>query len=416
MRILHINKYNHERDGVGRYMHDVMRLADAHGHATAVLAMHYPKNNSSPWEHFFVSNLETARAGKGIDALRQLARTFWSYEAYKKTCAIISAFKPDVIHAHNLYTHLSPSVLSAAKDMGIPVVLTAHDYGYISANYGLFDGVAPISARASWRGITKTKCIKNSALATGVVDAIVRIQKKFGMWTNGVTHILTASEAVKYALIESGYQESLIQSVPLPSGTYDVYENETPVLNRVQRIIFASRFETYKGIDVVMELATRMPDVEFVCIGHGKEEEELRILAAKAKNLNVISVLPPRELWEMIRGSAGVIMPSRWPEPFGLVALEALALGTPAIVSSLGGLSEIVEHGVSGFVEHPDALDAWEKDVRALLAPKGGKATPGQQEMYRQALARGKRVGDPDQHWERLFSIYSEAKHQRSSL
>jgi glycosyltransferase involved in cell wall biosynthesis len=416
MRILHINKYNHERDGVGRYMHDVMRLADAHGHATAVLAMHYPKNNPSPWEHFFVSNLETARAGKGIDALRQLARTFWSYEAYKKTCAIISAFKPDVIHAHNLYTHLSPSVLSAAKDMGIPVILTAHDYGYISANYGLFDGVAPISARASWREITKTKYIKNSALATGVVDAIIRIQKKFGMWTNGVTHILTASEAVKHALIEGGYRESLIQSVPLPSGTYDVYENETPILNRAQRIIFASRFETYKGIDVVMELVARMPDVEFVCIGHGKEEEKLRILAARAKNLNVISVLPPRELWEMIRGSAGVIMPSRWPEPFGLVALEALALGTPAMVSSLGGLSEIVEHGVSGFMEHPDDLGAWEKDIRALLAPKGGKATAAQQEMYKEALARGKRVGDPGQHWERLFSVYSEANHQKGNL
>lgn len=393
-----------------------MRLADTHGHTTAVLAMHYPKNNPSPWEHFFVSNLKTAHAGKGVNAFRQLARTLWSYEAYKKTREIISAFKPDVIHAHNLYTHLSPSVLSAAKSMGIPVVLTAHDYGYISANYGLFDGVAPISARASWNEIVKTKCIKESALATGVVDAIVRIQKKFGMWTNGVTHILTASEAVKHALAEGGYPESIIQTIPLPSGTFDV-DVETPFMaSRVQRIIFASRFETYKGIDVVMELVTRMPDVEFVCIGHGTEEERLRILAAKVKNLSVISVLPPRELWEMIRTSAGVIMPSRWPEPFGLVALEALALGTPAIVSSLGGLPEIVEHEVSGFVEHPDAINAWERGVRALLAPKGGKATPEQQEMYKQALARGKRVGDPEQHWERLFSVYSKANHQKSNL
>lgn len=416
MRILHINKYNHERDGVGRYMHDIMRLADTHGHTTAILAMRHSKNNPSPWEHFFVSNLETARIGRGFNALRQLARTLWSYEAYKKTRAIISAFKPDVIHAHNLYTHLSPSVLSAAKDMGIPVVLTAHDYGYISANYGLFDGVAPISARASWYEVVKTRCIKKSALVTGIVDAVVRIQKKIGMWTNGVTHILTASEAVRRALIEGGYRESLIRSVPLPSGTSGVYEGKTPMLHRVQRIIFASRFEAYKGIDVVTELVRRMPDVQFVCIGHGAEEERMRILAAKVKNLNIISVLPPRELWEMIRVSAGVIVPSCWPEPFGLVALEALALGTPAIVSSLGGLSEIVEHGVSGFVEHPHALDAWEKDIRALLAPKGEEATQEQQEMYRQAFARGESVGGQDQHWERLFSIYSEAKHQKSSL
>lgn len=417
MRILHINKYNHERDGVGRYMHDVMRLADAEGHATAVLAMHHAKNNPSPWEHFFVSNLETEHAKIGLNAIRQFMRTVWSYEAYKKTRLMIKSFKPDVIHAHNLYTHLSPSVLSAARDEGVPVVLTAHDYGYISANYGLFNGTKPISPRASWAEVARTKCIKNSLLATAVVDGILRVQKRCGMWTRGVTQILTASQTVKRALVEGGYKESGIQTIPLPSGTFDAFAGtEHPPSTRVQRIIFASRFETYKGVDVVMQLVERMPHVAFVCVGHGAEEERLRILAAKGENLSVISSLPPRELWEMIRGSAGVIVPSRWPEPFGLVALEALALGTPAIVSSLGGLSEIVEHGVSGFVEHPDALEAWEKDVQALLAPKGGKATPAQQEMCKQALEQGRRVGDPEQHWEQLFAVYSQAIHQKDIL
>lgn len=398
-------------------MHDVMRLADAEGHTTAVLAMHHPKNNPSPWEHFFVSNLETSRAKIGFNAVKQFMRAAWSYEAYKKTRLIIKSFKPDVIHAHNLYTHLSPSVLSAARAEGIPVVLTAHDYGYISANYGLFNGTKPISPSASWGEVARTKCIKNSLFATAAVDGILRVQKIFGMWTRGVTQILTASQTVKRALVEGGYKESCIQTIPLPSGTFDAFvgtEHLPP--KRAQRIIFASRFETYKGVDVVIELVTRMPDVEFVCIGHGAEEERLRILAAKGENLSVISSLPPRELWKMIRESAGVIVPSRWPEPFGLVALESLALGTPAIVSSLGGLSEVVEHGVSGFVEHPDALEAWEKDIQALLAPKGGKATESQQEMCRQALEQGKRVGDPERHWEQLFAVYSQAIHQKDIL
>ena len=396
-------------------MHDVMRLADAHGHTTAVLAMHYAKNNPSPWEHFFVSNLETAHVGKGIAALRQLARTYWSYEAYKKTRAIICAFKPNVIHAHNLYTHLSPSVLSAAKDMGIPVVLTAHDYGYISANYGLFDGVTSISPRASWREIIKTKCIKNSALATGAVDAIVRIQKKLGMWTNGVTHILTASETVRRALVEGGYAKSRIQVLPLPSEAFDAFV-ETPFMaSRMQRMIFASRFETYKGIDIVMELARRMPDVEFVCIGQGKEEKWLHMFSQKVKNFRVISFLPHRELWEMMRTSAGVLFPSRWCEPFGLITLEALGLGTPVIASNLGGSSEIVEHGISGFVEHPDNIDAWERDVRFLVSSTQSDRKE-QQKMYQRARERGAYIGDPECHWERLSSIYSEAIHQGNGL
>lgn len=402
-------------------MHDVMRLADAEGHATAVLAMHHLKNNPSPWEHFFVSNLETVQAKIGINAIKQFLRAWWSYEAYKKTRLIIKAFKPDIIHAHNLYTHLSPSVLSAAREEGIPVVLTVHDYGYISANYGLFNGKKPLSPRASWGEVIRTKCIKNSLLATAVAEGILRIQKKCGMWTRGVARMLTASETVKRALVEGGYRQSCIQTIPLPSGTFNAFgwvQHLTPPFSptRAQRIIFASRFETYKGVDVVMQLVERMPDVDFVCIGHGKEEERLRILAAKVKNLTVISTRPPRELWKMIQGSAGIIVPSRWAEPFGLVALEALALGTPAIVSSLGGLSEIVEHGVSGFVEHPNALEAWERDIKALLCQKGGKATPAQREMYRQALEQGKRVGDPDEHWKQLFAVYTQVIHQKDIL
>lgn len=415
MRILHINKYAHERDGVGRYMHDVMRLADAHGHATAVLAMQHPHNAPSVWEDFFVSNLETNRPGKGFGAVKQFARTLWSREAYQKTRAIIRAFRPDVIHAHNLYTHLSPSVLAAAHREGIPVVLTAHDYGYLSANYGLFDGRAPLAGDVSWSAVIKTKCIKNSALATAVVDALVRTQKALGMWTRGVTHILTASNAVKRALVAGGYDASRICVVPLMAGVL-AHAEEPVSARRERRVVFASRFEAYKGVDVVMDLAARMSDVDFVCVGQGSGEEPLRRYASQQNNLTVRATLPPRELWNLMQTSAAVLVPSRWPEPFGLVALESLALGTPAIVSSEGGLPEIVEHGVSGFVEHPGVLDAWERDIRTLLPDASGKWSKTQQECGEEAQKRGRKVGDPEVHWSRLQAIYTEAIHQKEQV
>jgi glycosyltransferase involved in cell wall biosynthesis len=415
MRILHIHKYNHERDGVGRYMHDIMRLSDAEGHATAVLAMHHPKNLPSPWEHFFISALETEQVGRGVHAFRQLGRALWSREAYKKTMAMIAAFQPDVIHAHNVYTHLSPAVLSAAKRCGVPVVLTAHDYGYISANYGLFDGREPISPRASWIEVARTRCIKQSFVATAVSDAIVRLQKSMGMWTQNVSHILTASETVKRALQEGGYAASRIEVIPLPSGAFAYHERKTKRVTRRKAVLFASRFETYKGIDVFLELAARMPDVEFICAGHGSEEAYVRNVAMKRKNILLQSMLSPKMLWSLMEEVSAVIVPSRWSEPFGLVALEALTVGTPAIVSNQGGLSEIVEHGVSGFVEHPDALDAWERDIRLLL-PEGEKKPARIQEMQEQARARGREVGDPRKHMKALFAVYQEAIHQKDTL
>lgn len=410
MRILHINKYFHERDGVGRYMHDIMHLANARGHAVAVLAMHSAENASSSWEDFFVSNQETKKAGRGWNAVKQTFRAWWSREAYKKTRAIIAAFRPDVIHAHNLYTHLSPSVLRAAYDAGVPVVLSAHDYGYITANYGLFDGVSPLSPRVSWRNVVRTRCVKGSFLATAVLDAFVRIQRFFGMWTRGVTHILTASHAVSAAYSEVGYSQHLLRVLPLPSGVlmHALSSNKKSV--RTSQVIFASRFEVYKGIDVVLGLAARMPDVSFVCVGQGSAEDTLRAAAAKEKNISLSSLLPAKDLWRLMSSSAMVLVPSRWPEPFGLVALEALSLGIPAIVSNRGGLPEIVTHGASGFIVPPDDLEAWEWAIRKALVERNASL------LRKGAFERAVEVGNPEKHWEALFLVYQEAVERKGRL
>lgn len=408
MRILHINKYNHEQDGVGRYMHDVIRLCEADGHTCAVLAMHHEKNISSPWDSFFVSAQQTKKVGKGIAALRQFGRAFWSYEAYKKTRAMIRVYKPDVIHAHNLYTHLSPSVLTAARHEHVPVVLTAHDYGYISANYGLFNGTAPIAPNASWSEVSKTKWIKHSLLATAVSDAVVRVQKACGMWTSGVACMLVASQAVKRALHKGGYHRVPIKVLPLPSGAFNEKGEEKNATKA--EVLFASRFESYKGIDMVARLAKRMPNVAFTCIGQGSEEKAFRTQTRKLANVKILSTVPPQELWQKIREVSAVIVPSRWPEPFGLVALEALSLGTPGVVSNAGGLPEIVEHEISGFVVNPHEEDAWEDAIRALL-PKNGKYTQAQKRMQESARMRGQNVGDPEKHKKALINVYEEAIH-----
>ncbi len=413
MRILHINKYNHERDGVGRYMHDVIRLAEQDGHTCAVLAMHHEKNISSPWDSFFVSAQDTKKVGKGIAGLRQFGRALWSYEAYKKTRAMIRVFKPSVIHAHNLYTHLSPSVLTAAKHENIPVVLSVHDYGYISANYGLFNGTHALSPRASLREVAKTKWIKGSYIATLGSDIVVRIQKACGMWKTGVTHMLVASHAVARALREGGYENMPIHKVSLPSGAIGSATQASA--HRKPEVIFASRYEKYKGIDLVISLAQRMPDVAFSCIGQGSEEGMVKKWAKKLPNLTSKEIMPPQKLWEHMREASAVLVPSRWPEPFGLVALEALSLGTPAIVSSEGGLPEIVEHEISGFVADPNKEEAWEKYIRALL-PQKGKSSKEQKHMQENARKRGRELGDPERHKNQLLNLYNQAIHLRKKL
>lgn len=89
-----------------------------------------------------------------FNKLRYAFRVIYSFEAKKKFEALIRDFKPDIIHYHNIYHQLSPSILSVAKKYKIPTVMHLHDYKLISANYNLFsnghisfDGTAPYSYR-----------------------------------------------------------------------------------------------------------------------------------------------------------------------------------------------------------------------------------------------------------------------------
>ena len=406
MRILHINKYNHERDGVGRYLHDIMRLCTNRGIPCALLAMQHPNNTLSPWEQYFLPYHNTVTLGKGYALWKHVRTAWWNKEAYACTMRIIAAFKPTVIHVHNIYTHFSPSVLQAAYDAGIPVVFTFHDYGYISANYGLFANGLPVSSTASLLTIAKTRWIKGSFLATGVLDVFVRLQRKMHRWEKGVTHMLTASEHMKRAYVAAGYCEQDIQVLHLPSGVLTVGMTPSFIPPSVPRVVFAGRFEENKGIGMVFALAWRMPGVAFVCIGK-RENERFVYEDNVPNNVTLLPVLPPHALWEEMRTASAVLMPTLSNEPFGLVALEALSLGTPVIASNRGALPEIIAHEVSGYVLEPRNTEAWIHAITQCLPTKNNQEFLVR--MRKAAHARALAVGNPEAHIAALVQVYEES-------
>ena len=68
--------------------------------------------------------------------------------------------------------------------------------------------------------------------------------------------------------------------------------------------------------------------------------------------------VPRTELWEVMAGAAVVLCPARWDEPFGMVAAEAQACGTPVVAFRRGALGEVIVDGVTGFLVAPDDIDA----------------------------------------------------------
>jgi glycosyltransferase involved in cell wall biosynthesis len=408
MRILHVHKYYHDHDGAGRYMLELMHGQDLAGHVTAPLAMHDPRNLPSAWEKYFVSALDTSKVRWGFGILKHLGRAWWSREAYLKTEAMLQAFRPDVVHVHNLYTHLSPSVLAACQRRNIPVVMSVHDYALVSANYALWDPqrLRSIEPQSGLWKVAKTKFIKGSFLATLVLDAMYRFQRRLGMFDRKIDVYLASSEFVKSALTAVGYVGAKIRVLPLFASVGTGFaegEKTSPRPSIREGVLFAGRLEAYKGIDLYLKMVENFPDTSFYIAGTGPLEPEVQRVAAHYSNLHYLGFLGGQELWQKMATVELVIVPSRWAEPYGLVAVEAMACGTPVLVSDAGGLPEKIKNGVNGLVFKAGDVEDLKKVLKAALKDRKKLETMGEG-----ARRYAKANASPAKHVAKVLEVYTD--------
>src|SRR5215213_1864954 len=129
MRILMANKYLYPRAGAETYMLTVATELQARGHTVAFFGMEHPENTTIGATQTIPAIEFGARHGK-LNALKNIGRAAWvsaTHDTQRRLDKFIATFKPDLIHAHNIYNQLSPSLFIKHAEK-IPVVMTVHDY------------------------------------------------------------------------------------------------------------------------------------------------------------------------------------------------------------------------------------------------------------------------------------------------
>jgi len=410
MRIIHVHKYFHSRDGASRNARGLMRLQEEAGHTVAPFAMHDERNEPTPWSEYFVSNLETKNVVIGVSAFRQLGRALWSIEAAKKFGKMLDVFRPDIVHVHNIYTHLSPSVLHEAKKRGIPMVMTVHDYALMSANYSLWDEKKMKSMSLDDIGIfatAKTKYVKGSFLGTLVLEMILKFHQMLNVYDGAISHYITYSNFVRDVMIASGipkekitvmhaFAEPLMRLDPLRLPLVKGEGNQGPF------VLFAGRLESYKGVHVLIEALKYLPaTIQIKIVGVGPDEARLKMIVGKEKRVEFLGFVPGNELWKMMAQAAVVVVPSIWNEPYGLVALEAMCQGTPIIVAKSGGLPEIIGDSEAGIAVPAGDAKALARAISSIVAHPDRAKTMG-----KAARERAKEIGDPQAHLAKVMELY----------
>jgi glycogen(starch) synthase len=140
-------------------------------------------------------------------------------------------------------------------------------------------------------------------------------------------------------------------------------------------LLCIGRMRSDKGFDLAIRMFARLRDrgmvAKLVVAGDGPEKSRLEALARSlglAGHVDFPGWVAPDRMASMINTSTLVVMPSRWPEPFGLVALQAAQMGRPVVACGVGGLPEVVEHERTGLLVPADDEQAMADAIESLLS------------------------------------------------
>jgi glycosyltransferase involved in cell wall biosynthesis len=287
-----------------------------------------------------------------------LARAPWNTSAARECAAVIRSHQPDVVHIHNTWFSQSPAVVATAA-RNAPVVMTLHNYRLLCANSLLYRDGGPCQLCVGshpWHGVVH-RCYRRSAAASVPAAATIA----WNRWRSTYDDV-----AAFVALTEFGRQRFVAGGVPAerirvkPHFVPDPGPRPAPASDS-DEVLYVGRLSPEKGVHIALQawLGAAVPGLRLTIVGEGPQQAALRRL--NVPGVSFAGRMAPAQLRNRMLRARALLVPSQWYEPFGLVAIEAMAAGMPVAVSDIGGLPDIV--GDSGWPVPAGDHRAW---VRAL--------------------------------------------------
>ncbi|MER6098581.1 glycosyltransferase [Streptomyces sp. NPDC001728] len=329
----------------------------------------------------------------------------WNPAVRTELAARLRSERPDVVHVHNVFPLLSPAVLAACADAGVPVVATLHNYTQVCPPGTLHrDGRACTECVGSAAALPAVRhgCYRNSRLATVPLAVSLAVNRR--RWWSGVQRFLCISAAQRDILVRSGMPAERLavkhNFVPDP-GTARTGDGE--------HLLFLGRLAEAKGVRLLMTAWDALAadggvGVPLVIAGAGPLEAEVTAWAAGRDDVRYVGLYDPAQCREAVSRSVGVVAPSMAQETFGLVVAEAMAAGVPAVAAGHGAFVELVEDGVTGLLHRPGDPASLASCLRRITT-----GPDRNREMGRAARRRYERGFSPAVGLERLVEEYRTA-------
>ncbi len=361
MKILIAHNAYQQRGGEDAVVEAEADLLRSHGHEV----MEYRRHNDE------LAGMSRREAAIG---------TLWSSRTRAELGGLLRSAQPDVLHVHNTFPLISPSLYWAAADCGVPVVQTLHNFRLLCPQAMLLrEGRVCESCvgRLPLGGVLHG-CYRGSRAQTGVLAGMLVLHRALGTWAHKVHRYIALNGFCRAKFIEGGLPAARIAIKP------NFVDLPAPPPGPRAGLLYVGRLAPEKGIGVLARASGALPAGSLRVAGTGPEAA---LLQGQAAVLPLGALGGAQVVGEMQRALA-LVMPSLWYENFPRTLVEAFACGLPVITSRLGAMAELVEDGATGLLVAPgDAAELalklqWALNHPSEMAAMGQQARAVYQARY----------------------------------
>ena len=273
-------------------------------------------------------------------------RTVWASDTHHDFGALLDREKPDVVHVHNTFVMISPSIYSACRKRGIPVVQTLHNFRLLCPGAQFLrdgkiceDCVDHSLVRSVWHG-----CYRDSRPATASVALMLAWHRREGTWDELVDRYIALTDFARNKFIASGFAPGKIVVKPN-------FVDPDPGAKLGTSALYIGRLSKEKGLHTLLDAWKRLPkSCSLDIVGEGPQKKELEEEAQRCglAAIQFRGQLSHTESLAAMKSARCLILPSEWYEGFPMTIAESFACGTPIICSKLGAMEEIVDDSRTG--------------------------------------------------------------------
>ena len=371
MKVLLVNKFFFMKGGAETVYFQERDMLLSEGVDIVEFSMKHEKNIESKYSDFFVDNVDYYQEQTIKHKIDTAINFIHNRQACEKFNALLEQEKPDLVHFHNIYHQLTPSIIKVAKQFGCKTVLTAHDTKIACPSYTMYRNGHTCEAcvHGSVWNATKYRCQEGSLIKSVLLSVEALYQQASGNY-----------QQLDAIVSPSRFLGRFIQQ-KLPHNRVEVIVNgidEDVSLEGTTDggyFLYLGRLSQEKGVPTLAKAHQEMTEkAGLKIVGDGPIYSQLKESYPSAELLGFKS---GDELLTLIKEAKAIIVPSECYENCSMSVIEAMSYGKPVIGSKIGGIPEQIRDGIDGYLFEAGNPQALADKLNQLVADPEMTTTMG---------------------------------------